>query len=224
MVVSRFIETYPALEELEGLVHGFIIRHPDIDVKTDRETALERLEEHHVNQLRELGIDRSHLATGEQVHGHSVKSVDQDGGAIDTRFSETDGLATATAGQFVGVFVADCGAVFLADPVKKACAVVHSGKKGTDQGIAPEAIRLLQDKYGSQPEDMVVQLAPCIRPPVYEVDFAARILSDCIEAGVPASQVHDCGVCTSSDLERYYSYRVEEGKTGRLFAVMGWKA
>lgn len=220
---DRFIETYPVLMSIKGLVHGFITRHPDIDVKTDRETALERLEEHHVEQLSLLGIDRNHLATGEQVHGNTVVAVDPREAPESTRFPETDGLATATTGQYLGIFVADCGAVFLADPVKRACAVVHSGKKGTELGIAPEAIRVMQEKYGSRAEDIVVQLAPCIRPPVYEIDFAAQIVEDCIAVGVPTEQVHDCGVCTSSDLDRYYSYRIEMGQTGRLFAVIGWK-
>ena len=150
-------------------------------------------------------------------------AVDPREAAESTRFPETDGLATATTGQYLGIFVADCGAVFLADPVKRACAVVHSGKKGTELGIAPEAIRVMQEKYGSRAEDIVVQLAPCIRPPVYEIDFAAQIVEDCIAVGVPTEQVHDCGVCTSSDLDRYYSYRIEMGQTGRLFAVIGWK-
>ncbi|MDF1823231.1 MAG: polyphenol oxidase family protein [Verrucomicrobiales bacterium] len=224
MIDSPFIETYPALSAISGLTHGFITRHPDIDVKTDRETALLRLEEHHVNQLRELGIDRNHLTTGEQVHGKSVAAIDPAEAPEANRFGETDGLTTGTAGQYLGIFVADCGAVFLADPVMRVAAVVHSGKKGTELGIAPEAIRVMQEKYGSNPGDIVVQIAPCIRPPAYEIDFAAQIVDDCVAAGVPASQVYDCGVCTSSDLERYYSYRIEMGQTGRLFAVIGWEA
>jgi copper oxidase (laccase) domain-containing protein len=40
---------------------------------------------------------------------------------------------------------------------------------------------------------------------------------------VPPEAVHDCGVCTSSDLGRYYSYRVEKGKTGRHLAVAAWR-
>ncbi|MEM6915265.1 MAG: polyphenol oxidase family protein [Verrucomicrobiota bacterium] len=218
------METYSSLRGVEGLVHGFITRHPDIDVKTDRDTALRRLEEHHIEQLAALGIDRKHLATGEQVHGNHVEAIDPAGEAIGERFSETDGLVTRSAGQFLGVFVADCGAVFFADPVAKACAVVHSGKKGTELGISKEAIRMMGERYGTKPENLIVQLAPCIRPPVYEIDFAAQILRDCIEAGVPAPQVYDCGVCTSSDPERYYSYRIEMGKTGRLFAVIGFQA
>jgi copper oxidase (laccase) domain-containing protein len=64
----------------------------------------------------------------------------------------------------------------------------------------------------------VVQLSPCIRPPHYEIDFAAEIVRQCRELGVTA--VHDCGVCTACDLARYYSYRAEKGRTGRMLAFL----
>jgi copper oxidase (laccase) domain-containing protein len=224
MSAASLIETFPALSAIDGLIHGFTLRHPDIDVKTDREVALARLEQHFCDCLTELGISRGQVATGEQVHGKNVALVA--GAELPGRphFPETDGLITNVPGQFLGIFVADCGAVFIVDPVKRACAALHSGKNGTALGIAPEAIRKMQAEYGSNPADLIVQLAPCIRPPAYEIDFAAQILADSIAAGVPENQVHDCGTCTSTDLDRYYSYRVEMGKTGRLFAVIGWKA
>jgi copper oxidase (laccase) domain-containing protein len=31
----------------------------------------------------------------------------------------------------------------------------------------------------------------------------------------------DAGVCTSGDLRRYYSYRMEKGRTGRMLALLG---
>ena len=31
---------------------------------------------------------------------------------------------------------------------------------------------------------------------------------------------HDCGICTATYLKRYYSYRAEKGKTGRMWAVL----
>jgi copper oxidase (laccase) domain-containing protein len=63
-----------------------------------------------------------------------------------------------------------------------------------------------------------VQLSPCIRPPHYEIDFAAEIVRQCRAAGV--NHVHDCNICTACDLARYYSYRVEKGKTGRMLALL----
>ncbi len=220
---SEFIETFSALSELPGLVHGFVLRNPDIDVKTDRDAALSRLMDHYYQCAESLGIPVEHLATGQQVHGNNLAVCDGESFPNNHLFPDTDGLLTSTTGQFIGVYVADCGAVLIADPVNRACAAVHSGRKGTELKIAPRAVSLMQEKYGSDPADLIVQLAPCIRPPAYEVDFAADIARDCIGAGVPASQVHDCGICTSSDPDRYYSYRLEKGKTGRLFAVIGWR-
>ncbi|MEM7699056.1 MAG: laccase domain-containing protein [Verrucomicrobiota bacterium] len=218
-----FIETFPALTAIEGLVHGFILKDPSIDVKTDRDTALVRLEEHHCAQLSLLGIDRRHLATGQQVHHNHIEPVDPTESPVSDRYADTDGLMTGSIGQYLGIFVADCGAVSIVDPVKRACALLHSGKKGTELGITPRAIGEMSDHYGSDPSDLIMQLAPCIRPPAYEVDFAEQIRTDATAAGVPANQVHDCYTCTTSDPERYYSYRKELGQTGRLFAVLGWK-
>ena len=215
------IEVFPSLDSLPGLVHGFLLRSPEIDVDTDRETALARLAPYYEEQLALLGISPDHLATGEQIHGAVIQRVDG-AGPSSGHFPGTDGLITGTAGQYIGVYVADCGAVFLADSVKRVCAVVHSGKKGTELGIVPAAVAAMLEHYGSNPADLIVQVAPCIRPPAYEIDFAARIVADTIASGVPETNVIDCGTCTSRNLERYYSYRIEKGKTGRHIAVIGW--
>ena len=74
-------------------------------------------------------------------------------------------------------------------------------------------------RLGCEPAEIVAQLGPCIRPPHYEVDFAAQIIAQCRAAGV--RQVHDCGICTACHPERYYSYRMEQGKTGRMLALLG---
>jgi copper oxidase (laccase) domain-containing protein len=96
---------------------------------------------------------------------------------------------------------------------------VHSGKKGTERAIVSKALEKMRDGFGSNPAELVVQLSPCIRPPHYETDFAATIVEQCRAAGV--KQIHDSGVCTACDLQRYYSYRAEKGKTGRMLALVG---
>jgi copper oxidase (laccase) domain-containing protein len=121
----------------------------------------------------------------------------------------------------LGIYVADCCAVYLVDPVTPAIGLVHSGKKGTEQNIAGVAIEHMITAFGSRPADMIVQLSPCIRPPRYEIDFAATIRQECRELGV--AQVHDSGACTGSDLTKYYSYRMEKGKTGRMLALLALK-
>jgi hypothetical protein len=119
--------------------------------------------------------------------------------------------------------VADCGAVYLVDPVRRALGLVHSGKKGSELGIARRAIELMGERFGTAASDLIVQVAPCIRPPDYEIDFAALIQADCLAAGVLPLNFHDCGTSTSGDLSCYYSYRVEKGQTGRHLAVAAWE-
>ncbi|HEV2965660.1 MAG TPA: polyphenol oxidase family protein, partial [Chthoniobacterales bacterium] len=100
-----------------------------------------------------------------------------------------------------------------------AIGLVHSGKKGTELAIASKAIEKMGEQFGSNPADLIVQLSPCIRPPHYEIDFAAEIVEQLRTAGV--KQIHDSGVCTACDIDRYYSYRAEKGKTGRMLALLG---
>lgn len=210
--------TFPLLDSLPGFRHRFTLRHPEIPVDADRAVVVEHLWGWHREQAAELGFDAQALCIAEQVHGAEVAVIDA---VPSTPIPGADGIITATPGLVIGIYVADCGALYLADPVTGACGIVHSGKKGSELGIAAVAIRLMQEKYGSDPRDIRAQLGPCIRPPAYEVDFAAQIRASCMEAGVLPEHYADCGVCTSSDLRRFYSYRMEKGRTGRLLALLG---
>jgi copper oxidase (laccase) domain-containing protein len=79
----------------------------------------------------------------------------------------------------------------------------------------------MSEEFGSDPDDLIAQLGPCIRPPHYEVDFAAEIVTQLEQCGV--SQVFDSGENTGSDLSRFYSYRMEKGLTGRMLALLALK-
>ena len=129
-----------------------------------------------------------------------------------------DGLITADPRVCLGIYVADCCAVYLVEPERRVIALLHSGRKGSELGITAAAIERMRDEFGCDPAKMIVQLSPCIRPPHYEIDFAALIRRDCAAAGV--RQIFDCGTCTGANVDRYYSYRVEKGKTGRMLALL----
>jgi copper oxidase (laccase) domain-containing protein len=209
------VDTFEALERLSGIRHAFLCRVPGLDVRTDREEALGRLAEHHAAARLELGFPVEPFGTAKQVHGNRV-AVLRD--PVTQEAADTDGLVTNVAGLCLGVYVADCCAIYLADPVKRAIGLLHSGKKGTELRIAERAVETMAREYGSVPADLVAQLSPCIRPPYYEVDFAAEIVRQLREAGV--GRVADCGANTAADPERYYSYRMEKGRTGRLLALL----
>ena len=209
------VETFPALEAVAGIKHAFTGRVPGLDVKVDRELALQRLDEHHVRARWELSLAARTFVTAEQVHGREVAVVDaQTVRAV----PGVDGLITASPEVCLGIYVADCCAIYLADPVRRVIALLHSGRKGSELGIATAAVGRMRDDFGCNPADITVQLSPCIRPPHYETDFAALIVAQARAAGV--QQVFDSGACTGANAGRYYSYRVERGKTGRMLALL----
>ncbi len=212
--------TFPALDALRegGIAHRFTLRHPEIDVNAERQVVVERLWSWHRQQAAEMGFDPAKLCIAEQVHGNEVAVIDE---VPATPVPGTDGLITNIPGLVLGIYVADCGAVFIVDARTGACGLLHSGKKGSELGITARALKLMAERFGSRPEDLHVQLAPCIRPPAYEIDFAAQIRQNALDFGIPPSQVHDCGICTSSDTDRFYSYRLEKGRTGRMLALLG---
>ena len=209
------VDRFEALDALGGIRHAFLCRVPGLDVRTDRDEALARLAEHHAAARVELGFPLDRFAVARQVHGSRVAVVT---GPLASEGEEADGLVTNVPGMCLGIYVADCCAIYLADPVRRAIGLVHSGRKGTELGIAARAVEQMAARYGSQPGEMVAQLSPCIRLPDYEVDFAAEIVRQLKDAGV--GQVADCGANTARNLDRYYSYRVEKGRTGRLLALL----
>jgi copper oxidase (laccase) domain-containing protein len=129
-----------------------------------------------------------------------------------------DGLLTLIRGITLGIYVADCAPVWVVAKDGSAGALLHSGKKGTELGIVPEGIRLLCSVAHCSPQELLVVIGPCIRPPCYEVDFAARIRTQAHEEGV--MEIHDDMTCTACEPGRYYSYRRERGLTGRMLATL----
>lgn len=211
------VEYFSALAALPGYVHAFVTRVPGIDVRHDKQEVLRRLDAVHRTVRASLGLGGYFLLTAEQVHGSEVQIIDRPP-VRDECFPSCDGLITNQPNVCLGIHVADCCAVFLVDPVRRCIGLAHSGRKGSELGIAGRAIDLMAERFGSLPEELVVQLSPCIRPPHYEVDFVAEIVRACRQRG--AKNIHDSGICTACDPERYYSYRAEKGKTGRMLALL----
>ena len=82
----------------------------------------------------------------------------------------------------------------------------------------PATIRRMKEEFGSEPQEMLALLGPCIRRPDYDVDFASEIMRQL--NGEKVGKVVDSGLCTAADLKRFYSYRAEKGQTGRHFAFL----
>lgn len=180
-----------------------------------REEAMAVLAPHQLDLLSQQGLGTYPLVRAEQIHGAGIAVVT---GPTASPLPGVDGLLSSSRGITLGISVADCAPVWIVARDGSAAVLIHSGKKGTEAGIVPAGIAALRDQCGIDPANMVAVIGPCIRPPCYEVDFAAEIRKQASAAGV--ADIHDEGICTACHPERYYSYRREQGMTGRMLATL----
>ncbi|MCX5711056.1 MAG: peptidoglycan editing factor PgeF [Candidatus Omnitrophica bacterium] len=196
--------------------------------------------------LGDLGIDHSKLVGAQQTHSKNVAYIteaDLGKGALtyDSAIPDTDAFITDKPGIPLAVLTADCLSVFLYDPVKNAIAVVHAGWRGTQKGIAVAAVEGMRNKFNSEPSDLIAYFGPCIRSCCFEVeaDFKKYFPDKVIErnkrlfldipavnneqltqSGVKQGNISDCGFCTVCQNDRFFSFRKEQDKAGRLISVI----
>ncbi|MEU8141955.1 peptidoglycan editing factor PgeF [Nonomuraea sp. NPDC048901] len=174
-----------------------------------------------------------------QVHSADVAYVSEpfgdDAPPLDGVFTTEPRLALASLG-------ADCPAVLVADPVAGMVAAAHSGRPGTEAGIATALVEAMTAK-GAEPARMVALIGPGACGRCYEVpaDLRERVASRVPEtwsttswdtpaldlrAGIEA-QLRTAGVadvrhdarCTIESQE-LYSHRREQ--PGGRFAGLIW--
>jgi polyphenol oxidase len=116
-----------------------------------RETLLDR-----------LAVDKTRFSWVRQEH--TTRVVDARPGMAGV----ADGLHTGDRSMVLGISVADCMPIVVADRAHGCVALLHSGRRGT--GILREAVQVLQRVYGSRVEDLAVLLGPAISVAQYAVD------------------------------------------------------
>lgn len=198
----------------------FITRIPGVELTTDRAAVISALTPAHEQVLAEGGIAPKMLRRAQQVHGNKVALVGDIGCSFPVE--GVDGLfCGGKADCCLGIYVADCAAVWIYDTETGCRGLVHSGKLGTQQNIVGELLRSMRKTLGVQPQNCVAVISPCIRPPHYEVDIPTAIKTQLAEAGLAPENILDSELDTAADLDTFYSYRVEKGKTGRMLALFG---
>lgn len=198
----------------------FIGRVPGIATSTDRQSVIRDLTPTHHAALESVGIAPKMLRRAQQIHGNKVALVGDIGCSYPVE--GVDGLICGGKADCVlGIYVADCAAVWIYDPTTGARGLVHSGKLGTEGNIVGETLRAMRKILGVNPADCLSVISPCIRPPHYEVDIPAKIKEQLADAGLHCENINDSGLDTATDLEAFYSYRVEKGNTGRMLALFG---
>jgi len=175
-----------------------------------------------------------------QVHGAEIYVHAERGAPGISVMHGYDGHATERAGLLLSAGVADCVPVFVVDPQHRRIAMVHSGWRGTAQGIGERAIELLARLGSSSPTDLWLHCGPAICGACYEVgpevhaaihphrepppgraniDVRAAIAERALAAGVRAERITVSTHCTRCGPPDFFSHR--GGSAGRQMGVMG---
>jgi len=167
----------------------------------------------------------------------------------DTVVKETDAFITNEPGVAIMAFYADCVPIMFLDPVQKVIAIAHAGWKGTVLKIGKKTVVKMVKEFGSQPQNILAAICPSIGPCHYEVDApvilkfqegfdqwakvlqlkdnekaqlnlweANRLLL--LEAGLLKEHISVAEICTYCHPKLFYSYRYDNGKTGRLAGII----
>lgn len=189
------------------------------------------------------------VAFARQVHGATVLDVAPGGHAAEEvghdALPAADGLVAAAPGVAVGVLVADCVPVLLADAATGVVAAVHAGRRGLAAGVVAAAVDRMV-ALGGRPGHVRAAVGPAVCGRCYEVpaalrdevdaavagtasttswgtpalDLPAGVRAQLVAAGVGA--VLDLGLCTLED-PRWFSHRGASGggrPEGRFAAVV----
>lgn len=172
---------YPILEETGMVCHGFSTRlggvsrgiYASMNLSFSKGDEKEAVLENYKRIAEAIGFPWESVVTSDQTHTANVRAVtgeDKGCGLTKPRpYRNVDGMITNVPGVTLATFYADCVPLYLADPVKKAIGLSHSGWKGTVGKIGKATVQAMEREYGTDPKDLIVAIGPSICPDCYEV-------------------------------------------------------
>lgn len=172
------------------------------------------------------------------------------GGLSLSNFPNTDGLITNQPGVTIATSHADCPAIFILDPVKRAIGLLHAGWRGTVQEIAREGIEKMHDEFGCISQNLICCISPAInkccfqvgeevinrvkemghislndvifeRENKYYVDLYEINRQILINSGVKKENIILSDLCTMCNKDLFFSHRATQGERGGMLAMMG---
>jgi polyphenol oxidase len=140
---------------------------------TSRALTLRDRDDEWTAVAKSLGVKAGDLLLVKQVHGAGVTTAPR-GRTRPWARPESDAIVTDDRGVAIGVRVADCVPILLAEDTGTAVAAVHAGWRGTAKRAAIAGIDALQRDFGIRPERLVAAVGPSIGPCCYEVGQPTR--------------------------------------------------
>lgn len=173
--------TFPAFDELPGIIHGFSSRLGGVsegflssmNLSFSRGDEPERVRENFRRIAESIGFSEKDLVFSMQTHTANVRRVGREdcGRGLErpVGYCDVDGLVTNEPGVVLTTFYADCVPLFFVDPVHHCIGLSHSGWRGTVGKIGKATVETMAREFGSEPGDLLAAVGPSICQECYEV-------------------------------------------------------
>lgn len=231
------------LASISPITHGFSMRTLG-DMRKDEKRQ---------DFLTLLSCESKYLKMGEQVHGSNITPVtlssESQSSKTDGLLAKRNGGETRNLS--IGVIVADCVPLLLSDRLGNVIAAIHAGWKGTMSNNAGKAVGHIV-ACGISPSDIVVAIGPRIGMCCYDIpedrakqfqllfgddhqainenngrwyaDLGYMNVRQLVSAGVPRVNIDIVPMCTSCQINRFYSYRKDTKETfGEILGVIAFQ-
>jgi len=203
----------------------------------------EKVRRHRGQLTEQLNLPRKNLCWLQQVHGQQIVSAD-DVLKNPLYVPQADGCETSMTNLACIVMTADCLPVLLCNLEGTKVAAIHAGWRGLANGILNDAVNRF-----SHPQQVIAWLGPAISQKNFEVgadvfqtfcdasplnktafiqknatpnkwfaDIYQLAKIQLQSAGV--TQIYGGDFCTFDDQQRFYSYRRDGNKSGRMASII----
>jgi len=199
-----------------------------------------------------LSSDKTlHFIVANQTHSEHIKIIrdTKTQGWIEHKdaIEDCDALISNVSAVVLGILTADCVPTLLYDKEKQVVAAIHAGWKGTKEEITFKTVQKMKLHFGCDAKNIIAGIAPSIGSCCYEVseEVAKHFYSypkslmirgdkymldlpyinqkQLINAGLEKKNIEMSEICTSCEVRDYFSYRKENGCSGRFISMIGLK-
>ncbi|MGI6677542.1 MAG: peptidoglycan editing factor PgeF [Dehalobacterium sp.] len=166
-----------------------------------------------------------------------------------TAIPGTDALITNIPGIMLSSYYADCVPLFFLDLEHQVIALAHAGWRGTVLNIGVKTLEKMAETFWTRPEHCLIGIGPAIGSCCFQVDqkvlntfvstfdFCQQFTQPLgqgkwaidlpginhhllIKKGVLPEHITQSRLCTSCNTDLFFSYRKEQGRTGRQAALI----
>ena len=172
----KFLQFKKLLEYKDKIEHYYILKNDGINLKTRGNAENIIISKQGYKKIfNSLEMNYNNLVKPIIKHSNNVKVIkckeNKDSPDFENKYlNNVDGLITGEKNIILAATNADCIIIMLYDRVKNIIGNVHSGWRGTLNGIIKEEILKMKEEFDCNTSDIICSICPSIRQCHFEVD------------------------------------------------------